>query len=391
MSLFFREQPTRRDWTEPPPIPLNSEVGRFGASRTVNLSSTESSMQKIAVAASVNLLANIVSMLPLKTYSGSGDVARQISTPKWMLDLAGDGHGTPDWLKQVIYSGGLRGNVYGVVAERDPNSGAPRQLPLQHPDDVSVRRDSGGRPEWYLNGTRIDSSRIWHRRWLPVPGSIRGASPIARHALTIGTGIAAEQFGAQFFTDGGHPTALFQNTKQKLDPTQTATIKARIRSVLSGNREPLVLGSDWDYKPLQVSPNESQFLQTNGYTSAECARIFGPGMPEMLGYETGGSMTYANIEQRGLDLLTFTLDPWLVWVEGMLSDLLPRPQYVKFERKALARTDLLTRFRAHEIALRNEFEVVNEVRALEEMSPVDWGNEPTATKTTPPVTVQMED
>lgn len=390
MSLFFREQ-SRRDWTEPPPIPLNSEVGRFGASRTVNLSSTESSMQKIAVAASVNLLANIVSMLPLKSYSGSGDVARQISTPKWMLDLAGDGHGTPDWLKQVIYSGGLRGNVYGLVAERDPNSGAPRQLPLQHPDDVSVRRDSDGRAEWYVNGTRVDSSRIWHRRWLPVPGSIRGASPIARHALTIGTGLAAEQFGAQFFTDGGHPTALFQNTKQKLDPTQTATIKARIRSVLSGNREPLVLGADWDYKPLQVAPNESQFLETNSYTSAECARIFGPGMPEMLGYETGGSMTYANIEQRGLDLLTFTLDPWLVWVEGMLSDLLPRPQYVRFERKALARTDLLTRFRAHEIALRNDFETVNEVRGLEEMAPVEWGDEPTKTKTEPALPVRVED
>lgn len=390
MSLFFREQ-SRRDWTEPPPIPRNSEVGRFGASRTVNLSSTEASMQKIAVAASVNLLANIVSMLPLKSYSGGGGVARQIATPKWMVDLAGDGHGTPDWLKQVIYSGGLRGNVYGTIAERDPNSGLPRQLPLLHPDDVSVRRGDDGKAEWYVNGTRVDSSRIWHRRWHPVPGSIRGASPVARHALTIGLGLAAEQFGAQFFTDGGHPTALFQNKEKTIDPSQSATIKARLKAVLSGNREPMVLGSDWSYTPLQVAPNESQFLESNSFSSAECARIFGPGMPEMLGYETGGSMTYANIEQRGLDLLTFTLDPWLVWVEGMLSDLLPKPQYVKFERKALARTDLLTRFRAHEIALRNQWEVVNEVRALEEQAPVAWGNEPSATKTEPPMTVQVED
>ncbi|NUO35878.1 MAG: phage portal protein [Nocardioidaceae bacterium] len=389
MSLFFREQ-QRRTWTEPPPIPLNSERGAFIGRRGVNLSTTEASMQKVAVAASVNLLANIVAMLPLKTYSGGGGAPRQISTPKWMLDISGDGYGTSDWLKQVIYSGGLRGNVYGLAVERDPVTAKPRQLALQHPDDVDVRRDPEGRPEWYINGRKTDPSRIWHRRWYPVPGSIRGASPVARHALTIGLGLASERFGAEFFNDGGHPTALFQNTKSTIDGDQARTIKQRITAVLSGNREPLVLGADWDYKPLQVSPNESQFLESNNYTNAECARIFGPGMPEMLGYETGGSMTYANIEQRGLDLLTFTLDPWLVWVESMLSDLLPQPQYVKFERKALARTDLLTRFRAHEIALRNEWEVVNEVRALEEQQPVPWGDEPRASKSSPPIPVQME-
>lgn len=389
MSLFFRGQESRT-WTEAPPIPLNSERGSWFGSRGVNLSSTEASMQKVAVAASVNLLANITAMLPVKVYSGSAGAPRQITTPKWMLDLGGDGHGTPDWLKQVIYSGGLRGNVYGLIGERDTTTAKPRQIALQHPDDVNVDKDSEGRVRWWINGKQVDAARVWHRRWYPIPGSVRGASPIARHALTVGLGLASERFGAQFFIDGGHPTALFQNTKQTVDPAAASTIKKRIMAVLSGNREPLVLGSDWDYKPLQVSPNESQFLESNRYTNAECARIFGPGMPEILGYETGGSMTYANIEQRGLDLLTFTLDPWLVWVEAMLSDLLPQPQYVKFERKALTRTDILTRFRVHEIALRNDIEVINEVRALEELAPVEWGDVPTDTKTQPPVPVQME-
>jgi phage portal protein BeeE len=113
-------------------------------------------------------------------------------------------------------------------------------------------------------------------------------------------------------------------------------------------------------------------------------------MPAVLGYETGGSLTYANVEQFNQQLLTFTLDPWLVRLERMLYDLLPRPQYAKFNRGALLRTDLLTRYRAHEIALRNEFEVVNEVRDLEDRKPVAWGDEPTASKTAPPVPVQME-
>lgn len=388
MSLFFRTA-ERRDWTSAPPIPSNSAAGRFGV-RSVNLSRTESSLQKVAVYASVRLLREVASTLPIDFYTGTGANKREIPTPGWLEDPSGDGYGLSDWLGQVTYCDAMRGNVVAKVAARDQQTGKPRQLPLYHPDDVSVRRDSDGTVRWNVNGRDVDKQDIWHRRSFPVPGSVWGLSPIGIHALTVGLGISATQFGAQFFLDGGHPTAIFQNTQKEVPPDLAKTIKQRIAAVLSGNREPLVLGADWEYKPIQVTPNESQFLETNNYSSSECARIFGPGMPAVLGYETGGSLTYANIEQFNQQLLTFTLDPWLVRLERMLYDLLPRPQFAKFNRGALLRTDLLTRFRAHEIAIRNEFETVNEVRELEDRTPVDWGNEPSPTKTVPPIPVQME-
>lgn len=374
MGLLFggREQ---RTWTPEPVIPRNSEVGRW-SQRRVDLSATESSLQKVAVYASVRLLREVASTLPVDFYTtGQDGKGKPIGAPKWLEDPAGDGYGLADWLGQVTYCDALRGNVVAKILTRDRN-GLPTQLPLQHPDTVSVQRDADGRPEWRVNGQEVERDKIWHRRSFPIPGAFWGLSPIGAHSLTIGLGLASEQFGAQFFIDGGHPTALFQNKEKTITPEQSATIKSRIKSVLSGNREPLVLGSDWDYTPLQVMPNDSQFLETNNYTSSECARIFGPGMPAVLGYETGGSLTYANVEQFNQQLLTFTLDPWLVRLERMLTDLLPRPQYVKFNRGALLRTDLLTRYRAHAIALMNKFEVVNEVRELEDRPPVPWGDEP---------------
>ncbi|NUO97483.1 MAG: phage portal protein [Nonomuraea sp.] len=387
MGLLFGGE--RRSWVPERPIPPNSEGGRGFGARRVDLSSTESSLQKIAVYASVRLLREVVASMPLDFYSEAGaGPARQIDPPKWMQDPAGDGYGLTDWLSQVTYCDAMRGNVVARIASID-NFGQPRQLVLLHPDAVSVHR-TDGRPEWTVNGASVPAEKIWHRRSFSIPGSVWGLSPIGAHALTVGLGLASEQFGAQFFIDGGHPTALFQNTKSTVDPDKAATIKARIRAVLAGNREPLVLGADWDYKPLQTTPNDSQFLATNNYTSSECARIFGPGMPAVLGYETGGSLTYANVEQFNQQLLTFTLDPWLVRLERMVYDLLPRPQYARFNRGALLRTDLLTRYRAHEIALRNEFETVNEVRGLEDRPPVEWGDQPTAAKTTPPIPVQME-
>jgi HK97 family phage portal protein len=384
MSLLFRGQESR-SWTSPPPIPPNSQTGTYGT-RSTDVSSTEGAMRKIAIASSVRLVASVMTSLPIDVYSGSGDSHKPIKTPSWLEDLGGDGYGLEDWIWRAVYSWGLRGNVLGTTIDRDTVTGKPRTISLHHPDDVTVSTANGyddGRPTWMYRGTPLPTDRVFHRRIFPVPGCIMGASPIRQHALTIGAGLSAEQFGAQFFLDGGHPTAIFQNKTKTLDANKTATIKERFTAVLRGNREPIVLGADWDYKQIQINPTDSQFLETGRYTSAECARIYGPGMPEILGYETGGSMTYANIEQRATDLLTFTLDPWLVRMERLLSSLLPNPQYVKFERKALLRTDMLTRYQAHQIALQNDWEVINEVRDVEDMAPVEWGNKPMDNKKDP--------
>jgi HK97 family phage portal protein len=386
VSLFFRSQ-ERRDFGVPPVIPPNSERGGFSL-RRVDLSTAEAAMQKVAISASVNLLASLPAMLPLDVFTGQDAAKREILKPKWLGDLAGDGHGTEDWSWQAIYSWGLRGNLYGLIEARDPITGKPRQIVMLHPDDVQVRRLPDGAPEWKVNGKIIAAERIFHRRIYPIPGCIQGASPVAQHILTIGAGVAAEQFGAQFFLDGAHPTAMLQNTEKNIDFDGAQKIKQRVMAVLRGNREPLVIGKDWTYKAIQIAPNESQFLETQEYSNSECARIYGPGMPEMLGYKTGQPMTYSNQEQRSIDLLKYTVNPWLTRLERLFSELLPNPQYAKFNRAALLETDVLTRFQVHDLAIKNQLETVNEIRALEDLPPVPWGDErPSSTKPTTPAEV----
>ncbi|MFF3891389.1 phage portal protein [Streptomyces sp. NPDC001914] len=362
----LRGRPT--PFTEPP-IPPNSAQSA-GYAR-VDLSRTESSLQKIAVWSCVNLVATIAETMPLQYFPRPREVA---PLPSWLADPGGDGHGLPDWTSQYVYSAMLRGNVYGFAAERDRLRGTPTQIALQHPDLVGVSLVKGV-PQWRVNGEDVPADDMWHRRVHPVPGRLLGLSPIELQALTIGTGISAMRFGAQWFQDGGHPSALL-TSESNLDQKQAATAKQRFLAAIYGRREPLVLGAGWKYTSIQIAPNESQFLETNGYTSAECCRIFGPGFAEIYGYETGGSLTYSNIEQRSLDLLTYAVDPWLVRVERALTGLLPAGETVKFNRGALVRTDLLTRYKAHAIALRNQFKVINEVRDLEDEGPVPWGDKP---------------
>ncbi|MFD8797214.1 phage portal protein [Streptomyces atroolivaceus] len=374
MSLFFGRRESRAPFAEPE-IPRPAAGG--GTFARINLARAEASLQKVAVWSATDLIASLVSTLPIDVFQGTGKARREVDPPKVMLDPSGDGYGRGDWLYQYMMSLLLRGNGYGKTVDRD-RLGNPTQIVLYHPDEVQGWRDEKtGMPQWRAGGKTVEPEDMWHRRAYPAPGCLLGLSPVAHHAGTIGLGIAAARFGKQWFEDGAHPSGMLTNDKS-LDPKQARTAKERFLASLSGSRDVAVLGQGWKYQQIQVSANESQFLETQRYTAAECARIYGPGMAEILGYDTGGSMTYANVEQRSLDLLTYAIDKWLVRGEDMFTSLLPQGQYARFNRAALARTDLLTRTRAHAIALQNRWTVVNEVRDLEDMPPVKWGDEPNA-------------
>lgn len=348
-----------------PPIPTN------GGSAFPSMDRAENALQKVAVWAAVALIAGLASEMPVDIYSGKGKAKRSISTPSYLEDVAGDGYGTPDWVYQFIVSQLLRGNAYGKVLERDTRGGFPTQVQLYNPDSVRGWRDSQtGLPVWAIAGQSIPASQMWHRRCYVMPGALLGLSPIGYHASTIGLGLSAEQFGLDFFNAGASPAGLLTNSETDLTSTIADSAKARFIASMNGRREPVVLGKGWKWEQIAIKPEESQFLTTQGYTSAECARIYGPGMPEMLGYETGTPMTYQNDEQRNLHLLTYTLDLWFGRVERAFSTMLPRPQYAKLNRGALLRTDLLTRYKAHAIAIAARILAPSEARDTEDMEPM---------------------
>ena len=87
-------------------------------------------------------------------------------------------------------------------------------------------------------------------------------------------------------------------------------------------------------------------------------------------------MTYANVVDRRSDLLTFSLNKWLTRAERLLTELLPEPQYVRFNRDSLLQSTTLARFEAHGKALEDRWRTVNEIRDIEDLPPVAWGDLP---------------
>ena len=391
MSLWWerRKEPKRQERSRWPEASLEQVIASLKTQSyaEVDLSSAESALQSTAVYAAVDLIASVVSELPLDVFRESGDTPVKLRTPGYMEDPDGSGQGKEDWTYRAVYCWLLRGNVYGDILTRSNAGGFLQQVDLFHPDAVSGSLNEDGTVNWLHNGRTVPVQEMFHRRVNPVPGYVQGLSPIQMQASTIGLSLTAARFGLQWFQDGAHPTALLINSESTIDEGQARGVKDRFLATLRGRREPLVMGKGWDYKPIQITAEESQFLATQGFSQAECARIFGAGIAEILGYQTGGSMTYANIQDRELTLLKYAIGRWIRRMERIWFQFLPRPQYARYNRDALLETNTMQRYLAHASALSAQWKTVNEVRGKEELAPVAWGDKPTS----PPAAVPVDD
>lgn len=136
-------------------------------------------------------------------------------------------------------------------------------------------------------------------------------------------------------------------------------------------REPAVLHAA-RFEPISVKPEESQFLGTIEANVNAVARIYGV-PPEMVAGSTAGPLAYTSPELRSLDLLVYTIRPWLVRLENAISALLPSTQFARFNAGGMVRADLKSRYEAHATAIAAGFLTVNEVRALEDRGPLPEG------------------
>ena len=321
-------------------------------------------MQHSAVWACVNLIAGSISTLPLAAYRDGDREALPTLPP--ILRAPSAGWSLPDFLYAALQSLLIRGNCYGLVVDRAGAGLLPSQVELLDPNRVQVT--ANGTVDYRLDGQLVDPASVWHIRAFTTPGNVVGLSPISHARQAIGLGLGAEKYAAKLFGESAIPSGVI-TTDQDVKDDRAAQIKARWKQAHQGNREIAVLGGGARFQPVMIAPEEAQFLETTQANVRTIARYFGV-QPELIGADSGNSLTYANVEQRALDFLTFGLRPWLVRLETALSALLSSTTTVKFNAAALVRTDLLTRYQAHESAIRAGWKLRSEVRDLEDLPPI---------------------
>jgi HK97 family phage portal protein len=333
----------------------------------------EGAMRQATVWYCTNRIALAMAMMRPQNYKGGGVgiAGKGVKQPvPEMLTSPSSDCGMTSFTYASWVSLLLRGNVYGLILERD-RLGYPAQIELQHPDQVKVRKRQDGSYEYRLRNEEIDPRKLWHRAIHRMPGSRVGMSVIQYAARTTRTVQAAEQFGLGFFEDGGHPSGMLTNKNaNKISQDQAQRVKEAFLAATHGTREPVVMGGGWDYSQIQVNPQDSQFLALMQFGGTDICRFFGLN-PSLAGHGTpGGSITYQNVEQSLLDFLAYPMTPWMVQWEEWLTEWIPRGQYVKLDASPLQRTDFLTRMQGYHMMVGSRVFTQDEVREYEDYPPM---------------------
>lgn len=118
-----------------------------------------------------------------------------------------------------------------------------------------------------------------------------------------------------------------------------------------------------------VPASSVMFLDEMKFGIGDVCRFFGvPG--DMIDAETSsGSITYANITQRNLQLLIMNIGPAIGRREDALSEAVPDGQYVKLNTDAVLRMDPETRARVFGQQVRDRLRVPSEARELDNLQP----------------------
>jgi len=340
-------------------------------------------------------IAEALQQLPVEEVQTKAGKTVRTAPPELFYDPA-PGWTWEQWIWAQAWAMSGQGKCYAYIATND-RAGFPTSLVPVDPCDVVwtwMRRDK----RWKITVCGVEElrwplGRLWHCPLYVSTDCPEGMSPIRNHAESIGVGLAAQKFGAQFFGDGGHPTMLIAPESDPGDIGAKA-LKAKILAALSGNREPIVVPQSTKLIPWQVAPNESQFLETMRYSGEDVARVFGVPPSKIALSVSGSDITYQNVADMNAAWRVSGLSRYVVPFESALSRLVPAAsaRTIRFNFNAFLRSDLSKRFEAYKTAAEigdiagTPLLMVNEMRNDEGLAPLPGGD--AFTRKTTPAAVQ---
>lgn len=349
----------------------------FGTSASGKAVNPSSAIQVSAVYACVRVIAETIASLPFHVYETTDDGSRK-ATEHPLYRLIHDEPNkemTSFILRETLLAHLLLyGNAYCQII-RTGRDRIESIYPLL-PDKMEVDRDAGGSLTYTYTTSDGKRWRLEPRDVLHIPGlgfdGVMGYSPIALEKSAIGLGIAAEEYGSKFFSNGARPSGILTHPNTVKDPAALrASWNAAYGSSSNASRV-AVLEEGMTFVPLSLPNNEAQFLETRKFQVSEICRIFRV-PPHMIG--DLDRATFSNIEHQSIDFAVHTIRPWLVRIEqainrALFSDREKGRFYVQFNLDGLMRGDYKSRMEGYAIARQNGWMSANDIRELENMNPM---------------------
>lgn len=341
---------------------------RFGRGGTfAGMVTEKSAMEQSAVWAAIRLRADLVSTMPIDVYRYAN-----IDGTKIQLDVPPSPFMSDPSFMEFLYSTQVEldrtGNAIGIIREVD-GLGKPAVIDLQASSSCDVVIKDNQISAYRINGEEYDPSVIWHEKQFTAPGLHVGMSPVMYAAYTLGQYRTVQEFAMSWFMSGQGPRASLKNSEKKLNTREATLVKEAWRASQNAG-EPFVHGSDWEYSLIQADKASSDWIEAQKLTLPDVARFFGVPADLIDAAVAGGpSITYANITQRNLQFLIMHLGPAIIRRENTLTQMLPRPRFVKLNTDALLRMDPASRALMIKTQIEARTLAPSEARALDNRQP----------------------
>ena len=272
----------------------------------------------------------------------------------------------------------LRGNGF-VVVERD-RWGEPVELVPVAPDRVTMMLSPEGEMWYRVNSQRlgfgimVPPDDMMHLKNISLDGYV-GVSPIAIAQDVIGLALATQQHGGILFRQGGQIGGVLQHPG-KLSKEASDRIAASWNTTHAGVQnahKTAVLEEGMQYEKIAMTNEDAQFLETRRFQVIDICRLYGV-PPHKLGELDKATLN--NIEQQNQQYIDAALAP----LAESICQLFDAHLLFEDERSLLecrmdftdmTRGDTLTRYQGYQIGTLNGWLSRNEVRAKENMDPID--------------------
>ena len=357
----------------------------FGSSAAGKSVTASTAIQMSTVYACVRVIAETIASLPLHVYQNQGEGS--VKAPEHPLYRIL--HDEPNaemtsfvWRETMLTHLLLWGNAYCQII-RSGRSQILGLYPLL-PDHMEVDRDSAGTLTYTYSTSGGQTVKLRPEDVLHIPGlgfdGIMGYSPIALEKNAIGLGLAAEEYGSKFFSNGARPSGILTHPNTVKDPKKLRDSWNAAYGGSNNSGRVAVLEENMSYTPISMPNSEAQFLETRKFQVSEICRIYRV-PPHMVGDLEHA--TFSNIEHQSISFAVHTIRPWVVRLEqamnrALFSDKEKGIFYVRFNMDGLMRGDYKSRMEGYAIGRQNGWMSANDIRELENMNPIpdaDGGNE----------------
>lgn len=256
----------------------------------------------------------------------------------------------------------------------------PDSLAVLPSRDTELRRDEDGKPFAYYRPERevIPWDRLWYVPGLSTNG-LAALSPVAYNRESLGLAMTATQFGAAFFGNGAWAGGFFS---RPLDAPELSLAKGEeflssINEKFRGARKAFGFGllrEGMEFKQIDMPFEDAMFLGTRQFERVEICGMFDVPPPMIQDYSHA---TYSNTEQADLAFAKHSMLPRCIRIEksARAKFFSGTKLQLKHNLAGLVRGDFKTRMEAYALGRQWGIWSINDCRAMEDLNPIDGGDE----------------